>query len=149
MYAPRMSKSVERIKMRVIAIDPGDKHVGVVHNLNGHVTAFEYDADVWLISFEALLRCEVDVVVVEAFRLYPDKAQSLSRSRMKTSEMIGAIKWIASKAGCRVVEQGAAIKTPTRAQCKARGIDIVDSSTHAQDALLHFYYYLLRNKLEV
>jgi hypothetical protein len=132
----------------ILAVDPGDKHVGVATWRNGVVSADEVDAEFWLKQFISIINT-LELVIIESFVLYPGKASAQSWSQMKTSEMIGAMKWIAFQAAVPVVMQGANIKKPTRAQCKARRIDVSNSSNHAQDAILHLHYYLLRNNLEV
>src|ERR1017187_2812754 len=109
--------------MTVIAVDPGDAHVGVAIWRNRKVCAAEYAADMCLGKFSHLI-LQLDVVVVEEFRLYPGKASAQSWSPMATAEMIGAMKWIASCAGVPITLQSAAVKIPTRQQCKARGIDV-------------------------
>lgn len=133
----------------VIAVDPGGAHVGVATWHGGEeIDATEIDAEMWLPIFaRAVLRA--DVVVIEKFVLYPSKAASQAWSHMATSEMIGAMKWIAHRAEVPVVEQGADIKNPTRRQCKARNLKWKDNkSGHASDALLHLQYYLIRNELQ-
>lgn len=131
----------------VIAVDPGSAHIGVAISRKGHISAREYPAKHWLVAFEQIVR-EFDVVVIEKFVLYPHKAATQSWAPMATSEMIGAMQWIALTAGCEVIMQGADIKIPTRRQCKARGLLWKNKSIHASDALLHLQYYLLRNKEE-
>jgi hypothetical protein len=133
----------------VLAVDPGDNHVGAAlwRASDQSIRAKEYDADTWLPTFARIVM-KVDVVVVEEFRLYPNKAAAQSWSPMATAEMIGAMKWIASQAGVRLQLQGADIKLPTRRQCKVRGLVYKNKSIHAADALLHLHYYLLRHDLE-
>jgi hypothetical protein len=135
--------------LMILAVDSGDKHVGVASWCDGVATAYEVDADFWLYQFSKLVEQNVELVIIESFVLYPGKASAQSWSQMKTAEMIGAMKWIASQAGVPVVMQGANIKIPTRRQCKARGIDVGHRSNHAADASLHLHYYLLRQGLEV
>lgn len=136
----------------ILAVDPGDSHVGVAiwhsdpHEI-GPVAALEYSADGWLGLFSQLAQ-HIDRVVIEEFRLYPGKAPALSWSPMKTSEMIGAMKWIAQCESVPVTMQGADIKIPTRRQCAARGVKWRHRSGHASDAKLHLWYYLLRNQLD-
>lgn len=136
------------MKKNVLAVDPGAAHVGVASYRDRQIKACEIDADKWLQEFDKSVGC-FDIVVIEAFVLYPHKAMTQSWSPMETSEMIGAMKWIASEAGVEVVEQGADIKIPTRRQCVARRLHYKHSSGHASDALLHLYYYLLRHEMEV
>jgi len=133
----------------VIAVDPGGAHVGVATWHGGEeIDATEIDAEMWLPLFRRMIK-SADVVIIEKFVLYPGKASAQSWSPMTTSEMIGAMRWIAAEATVEVVMQGADIKNPTRRQCKARHIQWKDNkSGHASDALLHLQYYLTRNELQ-
>lgn len=132
----------------IIAVDPGDAHVGVAEWENGAICAREVPANEFLKQF-AVMAPYRDLAIVEDFRLYPSKASAQSYSQMKTAKMIGAMEWIADCAMLPIALQSASIKIPTRQQCGARGIDVINRSTHASDALLHLHYYLLRNNLEV
>lgn len=132
----------------IFAVDPGGAHVGVATWKTGEeLKATEIDAEKWLPLFERMIK-SADVVIIEKFVLYPGKASAQSWSPMTTSEMIGAMKWIAQKAGAEVIMQGADIKNPTRRQCKARNLKWKDNkSGHASDALLHLQHYMIRNEL--
>jgi len=137
----------------VIAIDPGDVHVGFAWRRKGKIESRELAAETAPDFINRALMViqgsgSEAVLVIENFVLYPSKAGAQSWSPMLTSEMIGALKWIASRLSVQVVMQGADIKIPTRRQLKARGIKATgDAGGHADDALLHLYYYLLRNDL--
>lgn len=133
----------------VLAVDPGGAHVGVATwHLGEDLKATEIDAMKWLRMFARIVR-EYDVVIIEKFVLYPGKAGPQAWSPMVTSEMIGAMKWIAQEAGVKVVEQGADIKIPTRRQCRVRHLQWKDNKGgHASDALLHLQHYLIRNNLQ-
>jgi hypothetical protein len=135
----------------IIAVDPGDKHVGVAEwRLDRGRYAMESreldapQAPEWV---DERISSGVQALIIEEFRLYKGKALAQSGSAMLTAEMIGALKWIAGVYKVPVVLQPAAIKIPTRAQCKARNFDWQDrKSGHASDARLHAWYYLLRNR---
>ena len=135
------------MSQNILAVDPGAAHVGVALIRNGRISAKEYPTKHWLTAFEEIVYL-FDVVVIEKFVLYPHKAAAQSWQAMTTSELIGAMRWIASKAGVEVVMQGADIKIPTRRQCQARNIEWKNKSKHASDALLHLHYYLMYNKRE-
>ena len=131
----------------IIAVDPGSAHVGVaVWTAHGGAKAKEVAAEKFLPIFAKIV-VRADAVVIEKFVLYPSKARAQSWSPMATSEMIGAMRWIAREKGVLVAMQGADIKIPTRRQCVARGINVKHKSPHAADALLHLYYFLLRHEL--
>lgn len=148
--------------MRFLALDPGEKHTGWA--------LFEDDADDWnLVASgewgpnEAIREIEewvfprdrttgeitkpdLDYVVIEEFRLYPWKSQEQGFSEMLTCQMIGVIKYICNKAKMPFKEQGASIKKPTRAICKAKGVRrLTGTGNHAADAQLHGWYHILKD----
>lgn len=136
--------------MNIIAIDPGDVHVGVATRIGPgkEILATEVDADKAIEFVEELLRVIDDpVLVVEEFVLYPGLALEQSWSPMATAEMIGVIKYLARTREVPIVMQGAQIKKPIKKQCRARKIDCSHSSIHAEDAKLHLIYYMLRHGL--
>src|SRR4051812_14680119 len=108
-----------------LAIDPGDVHVGWASRAQGITLAGEWtvveclrkvrECIEWADREELLME-----LVIEEYVLYPNVNQSWSK--MQTSQLIGALKLMAYESGVPVVEQGAYIKKPTRAQLKARGI---------------------------
>lgn len=83
-------------------------------------------------------------VVVEAFRLYPNRAKSQSWSPMETAQLIGVLKYLAGKASVPVVEQGADVQKPMAAQLEARGIELIQAGPHAKSAQLHLWHRLLK-----
>jgi hypothetical protein len=145
----RLTELAERDTVRVLAVDPGDAHVGIAAwSRRGGIKSIEKDADVALAVLDVLLDQDWTCLVIEKFVLYPTQARAQSYSPMLTAEMIGALKWIASRKGTPVVTQGADIKEPTRRQCRARGLEWRDlRSGHASDARLHLLHYLLRNEI--
>lgn len=138
----------------VLAIDPGDIHVGWAEFLRlasgqTHFGGGEVHADDAPEFVEQkLLRAPMSAeLVIEEFLLYAHKLAAQTWSPMLTSQMIGALKWIARKQGVPVFEQGAFIKKPTRRQMRARGIETVVHGVHARDAELHLYYRILKEGL--
>jgi len=134
------------------AIDPGDAHVGFAiwksEDKEATVKGTEFPAEKFLPFFSKLIsEGGLDLVVIEAFVLYPHRARTLGWSAMATSEMIGAVRWIAGEAGVWVVMQGADVKNVTRRQCHGRGINYKHKSGHAEDAQLHLLYCLLKNDI--
>lgn len=135
--------------MLVVAVDPGDKHVGIAwwRSRNGERVAETHTAELAVGAVEKLLEVGDEgavVLVIEEFRLYPGKDKPQAYSQMETSEMIGALKYVARKLGVPAVEQGAYIKNPTRRQLRARGIVQVGDTVHAKDAELHLIHYCLK-----
>jgi hypothetical protein len=91
---------------------------------------------------------KVDELIIEEYVLYPNEMANQTWSDLRTPQLIGALKHIAYMFRIPYVMQGAAIKTPTRAQCKRRGIRLEGASIHARDAELHLYYRILRKQKE-
>lgn len=134
----------------IVAIDPGDVHVGMCtlgalsmpvqweHRLVETTTP-----DMCL---DVLRANSPDIVVVEEFRLYPWKAREQGFSQFLTCEMIGAIKlwhrWYSPDT--KLVFQPAIIKKPTFGIMKGRGIALTPGTQHQKDAEAHMYHYLER-----
>lgn len=139
--------------LRLVAIDPGDVHVGwavfigLVESDVEELTPAEC-----LIRMEQLLTSQaIDVLVIESFQLYPWEAENQYWSTFPTCELIGALKWLHAKHGygCELVMQKADIKKPTFAQLRARGIKSLAKrrkvpGQHVLDAEAHAWHYLLR-----
>lgn len=149
--SPKVRGALDEMKPRaIVAVDPGDKHVGIAWWYDSDDThdkwyAIEEDAKDAVASVEA--RCVLlqnmgyrVVLVVEEFRLYAHRSRAQSWKTMDTAEMIGALKYVAQGLGIEVVEQQAQIKVAMRAQLPARGIRQVGSGPHARDAELHLLY---------
>lgn len=88
----------------LLAVDPGDVHVGLALFTYGPdadgdeaadcTRAWETDPATAIDLIASwLLNYQIDTLVVEEFRLYPGKAKQLTGSTMPTCELIGQIKW--------------------------------------------------------
>jgi hypothetical protein len=140
--------------MKRLAIDPGDIHVGWAYCrgvpeaaiYTDHVTTGEWRPTECTTEIVHLMtKNGIDELILEEFRLYDSpEGRDQVWSSMKTSQLIGALKLIASWFRIPVIEQGAYIKTPTRNQLRARKIKQKGVGTHALDAELHLYYRMLR-----
>lgn len=137
---------------RVIAIDPGGAHVGWCEALVRDGTV-DVDRIVELTPPESIHAAErvfpeADVVVIESFRLYPDKAKMLVGSEMETSQLIGVLKYLARLHECELVMQPASIKVPTESLMRHRGVRHAAVTQrvggHAKDAETHLYHYVIR-----
>lgn len=139
----------------IIAIDPGGAHVGwcegLVHE-DGTVYIDhlqEYDPAGSLTRAEDVFP-KADTVVIETFRLYPDKAKMLVGSEMETSQLIGALKYLARRSGREPVMQPASIKVPTESLMRHRGVRHLAVSRglggHVKDAETHLYQFVYRNR---
>jgi len=84
----------------LIAVDPGDAHVGVAffnREIDGwecsaveEMTPNEFNDD----FAESLLHNDIECIVYERFRLYEDKSGEQVGSEFLTSQMIGVIKYL-------------------------------------------------------
>lgn len=133
----------------ILAIDPGDVHVGWAMGLQINPGEWGIKAGEWTRS-ESVKEVErfgkdLDELVMETFVLYPGKAAQQAFSPMLTSELIGKLKLTAEANDVPVHMQPAMIKKPTARQLAARGVKRVAIGNHARDAELHLYYRLLRN----
>lgn len=124
--------------MRLLAIDPGEKHVGLCWDSVDCIMTAERtpaEAIAWLGAFVNAF----DEVVIESFKLYPGQTRKTTYRKMGTSELIGAIKLLCRQRDVPCVEQDATIKKPMRRQLRARGIKQVGCGSHERDAELHYY----------
>ncbi len=129
---------------RILAIDPGDVHVGVATwHQNKFIDAWEVNSNDILTSVK---QERPTLIVIESFRLQPWRAKTQSWSSMDTSQQIGAIQYIATDIlDCSIRTQSSSIqsiikRTPFyRAHIDEHG---KPSSPHAHSALLHGLYFI-------
>jgi len=131
------------IDARMLAIDPGDVHVGVSCWANRRWQYAEEltQAQLW----EVITGWRPTLIVLERFHLYPWMAKTQSFSTMPTSQLIGAIKRTAEVNGIHLVEQQTQVLNLTRKTPYYKN-HIAEHgkpwSEHAESALLHGLYYL-------
>jgi hypothetical protein len=152
----------EETDMCVIAIDPGDTHIGVSIGVVSPIR--EQSQIVFSLEMERLANLEfiqdmlsagwIDTLVVEDFALIPNKAMAQSGSRMLTSRMIGMFEWMVIQdkrsrenhvSIVPLVLQMPYIKQTQMAICKRHDIKPIPcgNSGHARDSQLHFWYFAL------
>lgn len=146
-----------RQQQYLIAIDPGDVHVGwaefeKVKEQWACVLTEEYTPDQAMEIYHTLVTMSAvaETTVIEEFRLYPDRAMQQTGSTMPTAELIGRFKQVITQAtdATELVMQPAAIKKPTIALMKK--LDIKHRAVrehkggHAKDAETHGWYHILR-----
>jgi hypothetical protein len=136
--------------VRRLAIDPGDVHVGYAHNCFGTFETGEWTPRQCTEEVVHLMTLDVvDELIVEEFVLYEWETQKQAWSDLKTPQLIGGLKLIASWFRIPVEMQSATIKRPTRRQLQARGIMVqLRSGGHAADAQLHYWYRTIRRAKE-
>ena len=132
--------------VRMLAIDPGEVHCGYALFNGGDC----YEAGEWR-PHELMTRLEgwmrqgaLDEVVIEDYRLYPDKSKQQAHSQMFTVRVIGALEFIVARfgGGVPVIFQRADIKKATVAQNEKRGYQWKSRGHggHAKDAETHGLY---------
>ena len=152
-----------------LVIDPGDVHQGTGY--------FEIE----LTPEPALVRCwtrdlnretledlvesaELDAIVMEEFRLYPELAREQGYSNFPTVEVIGSIRYIARRRGIPYFLQGTSLKKKARrigerlgcpggmrmlgaGRNRYRGWDFNGPSQHERDATAHGVWWAFNNDL--
>ncbi|WIC89803.1 RuvC-like resolvase [Gordonia phage Sapo] len=132
--------------MRWVSVDPGEEYVGFCVWVDDEVEdCFQTTPQE---SFGHLEFYHPSTLVVEEFRLYPDKAKALSRTTLVTAQHVGALTYWAKLNHCPVYLQSASVKKATAAYCRAHDLPLVPpgKGSHAQDAQVHGYHWLLRHQ---
>jgi len=127
--------------MRGIAFDPGGTTGYAVFSDSPHdITAgdFEY----FKLINQLISKVEPDIIVIEAFRLYPWKAKHKTWSSFPEVEVIGAIKHECYLRNIPWVEQGADTKQLFD-DSKLRTLGFWKGlSTHGRDACRHALFFM-------
>lgn len=131
--------------MNVLAIDPGEIHCGVAYfDKRGNCSWTVEMTPMELFQFIGQTM-QNEVIIVESFRLYPDKAMAQQWSQLKTVETIGVIRYLCLTKHLDMVEQAASIKNVAKRQMKARDVEnkavVERKGGHAADAFMHGWYY--------
>lgn len=155
---------------RVLGIDPGGVHIGLAEFVESPKTDQGWACEraweeTWWGGLEAVeeMLPRLDVVAMEIFRLYPDKANEQTGSEMETSQFIGAVKLLvqqhnrtldlmgASGLAVELVMQPASIQEPMKSVLRSRKIKSTAKGSkaggHALSAELHGWYFLTQTGL--
>lgn len=142
--------------VKILAFDPGESTGWCYQDARGKVcggTARKSHMEVW----KLIVAANPDIVVLESFKLYPNKAQSLSWNSFYPCEVIGVIKVTCDLLGIPWVEQAPSVKKyfggfpkdwetiaylPVELELFSKGV-----TEHTKDAYMH-YRYFLRNGLK-
>jgi len=148
----------------IVSVDPGEAHVGMAVGVGLGFTSehdelamsFETTPAIALRALHTAITCGwIDVLVIEDFRLQPDKAMAQTGSDMPTSQMIGALKWMLIHNAIqtdrmnlpKLIMQPPSLKKTTASVLKHYGIRAATrGSDHARDAELHWWYLLLSER---
>jgi hypothetical protein len=153
-----------KLRAWVFAVDPGEEYAGLAWTraaaslVGGETVGSRYatatvspddGVDRFYLWAEAVKGFGVldPVLVIEEYRMYPDKVQMHSGKTIPTSENIGAFKYVARVHGIRVVEQPAGIKRPMAGVMNGRAVKALGDTRHAKDAELHMWYFCLGKEL--
>jgi hypothetical protein len=124
----------------LIAIDPGDAHVGVAFfakDEDGNwfcEDAQQLDPEEFEDGFAELILMDPTPpsVVYERFRLYGDKAAAQKGSEFRTSQMIGVIKFVCRQRNNHVARHEAAEAAGRLMSCEQRGGSCEDPQNRPQ-----------------
>jgi hypothetical protein len=161
-------------QLGVLAIDPGDKHVGVAlglafaqpHPETGAVVAedelfvcWQMDPVPALNAIDTAVNAGwVDILVIEDWRVYPDKATELVGSRCETARFLGAVEHLVRKYNrmgtaveghqCELVEQPAIVQAQAKAKLREYKMDRTSkpNEPHALSAELHFWFLIFNRR---
>jgi len=146
-------------RMRLLAIDPGET-TGIALFLNIQpVNQFELKPRQVSGVIEPVASLadqiastlnryrEIDVIILEDYRVYKWRAKQHTWSDLHTPRLIGAIEYIASKEKIPIIKQPAHVAKQfcTDDKLKHWGM-YISGLKHARDAVRHGCYYLLFNK---
>ncbi|MGQ9697162.1 MAG: hypothetical protein ACUVRO_04125 [Armatimonadota bacterium] len=131
--------------MLLLAIDPGKTTGWASLIIPGLAANVGYCATVGEVV-HLLDALAPTTVVVEAFALYPWRAQNLSWSRMPAAEVVGAVKAWCELHGVRLVEQPASMrKAAPKVWLEALGLaKAVRGKPHVRDAARHLAVFVAR-----
>jgi hypothetical protein len=91
---------------------------------------------------EALLGLPIKRLVVEDWRLYPDKLKFLKWDRCRTARVIGALTWFAIEFDIEMILQPASIKKAAQsAGAEEFYYRPLHENRHQNDAIQHFAFY--------
>jgi len=126
--------------MKILAIDPGvSTGVIFVDPVQPEESTYGKVIHLWEQLDKIIERTSPDVIVIEAFRLYPHMAKTMIGNDFPSSQVIGVTKYLAAKAGIPVVEQMASMAKHIAKNPRLH-------NPHLQDAWRHAAVYWRRNK---
>lgn len=140
----------------ILVFDPGESTGWCYQNSSGSVCGGTARKD-HLEVVNLIKVAKPDIVVLESFKLYPNKAQSLSWNSFYPCEVIGAIKVTCAQMSVPWLEQAPSVKKyfggflqdwdtigylPLQLEEFSKGV-----TEHTKDAYMH-YRYFVRNGLK-
>lgn len=133
--------------MRIVAIDPGDVHVGFAA-MTDHFVMWSGEIAPDEVE-DAIRNFYPEKIIIESFFLRPNKQKAQTWSQMGTPRLIGEIKAIAKSIGIEVIEQQPSVRdtinrTPYYRSAKEQGM--IPKNRHAKDAVSHGLYWHYMNR---
>ena len=133
--------------MRIVAIDPGETTGIAVYDDEYGPNLAGYDAVpgqmIAVSCIKRELTLDVDLLVIEEFRISAGTARKTRSSSNTTIEIIGAAKWLAHCANVPVVMQSPADVMGFMTNDKLRRLGWYVPNEHARDAVRHLAFYLV------
>lgn len=125
----------------IVALDPGaTTGIAIFHNHTLIKTDERTDHDT--LELIDTLAPALRHLIIEDWRLQPDKARTMIGSPMPTARTIGALQWIAHTHQLPVHLQQPALKQAGYAQASRRGWDLPPTGGHQRDAAIHGWLWL-------
>ena len=129
----------------ILVFDPGDHTGWCFQDSQGEIiggTAPKIHEEV----AQLIEQFKPDIVVLERFNLYPQKAASLSWNSFYPCEVIGVIRFLCNRYNIPIVEQAPSIKKyfgGFKADWDALKTKSKNVTEHTKDAYQHYRYFLL------
>lgn len=130
-----------------MACDPGNTSGVAIFNSDGSLNSMnQYVKEDFMDYLRDYPEPYPRVVIIEEYRVFPNKASTHAYSKVDTIQIIGMIKAAAHKWGAEAVEQPLQAKTMGY---KYAGMKPPSdhSKSHSPDAVAHGYYYLVKNNV--
>jgi hypothetical protein len=139
----REAVNAEHNPVKFLGIDPG-KSNGVCGYDERHYLVFMYnihmdDMGTVLRQFEKL-----DTIVMEKFKLYPNKTKVQIYSEMETSKVIGRVEDHCTQHKITLIQQMATIKDTAYKWIGQKPLPKSNPRNHQMDAHAHFMYWAIR-----
>ena len=129
----------------VLVFDPGESTGWCFRSSEGIVTGGTCPKDHKSVADRIYTLCP-DIVVMERFNLYPQKAQSLAWNSFYPCEVIGVIRFLCDSRGITLIEQAPSVKKyfggfkedwdRLKETCKCFSV-----TEHTKDAYQHLKYF--------
>jgi hypothetical protein len=134
--------------MKIIAIDPGKTSGYAFSDTENGKCAVGQSASIAEL-YVVLDEYVPDIVIVEAYKIYPNRAMQQAFSTVPSAEVIGAVRGWCYQHKCDIVLQDAAVRkvVPNEFFETTKFNGLLKGLPHARDAALHLTYYILKHRL--